>query len=105
MAVDYTRHGIQLHGRSESELAALFNAELTRAVRFEPKRSETAEHIIAMHKRHGEVVVRVLQEKVAEHAAKLVEGTLDGAGHSDTADSPSCESERHGVVLHQDGSR
>jgi len=79
MAVDYTRHGIQLHGRSESELAALFNAELSRAVRFEPKRSETAEKIIAMHKRHGEVVVRVLREKVAEHAGKLVEGTLDSS--------------------------
>ena len=30
-----------------------------------------------MHKRQGEVVNRVLQQKVVEHAAKLVEGTVD----------------------------
>ena len=46
MAVDYTRHGIELWRRSESELAARFNAELSRAVRYEPKRSEAAERII-----------------------------------------------------------
>jgi hypothetical protein len=77
MAVDYARHGIELSRRSESELAALFNAELARAVRYDPKRSEAAERIISMHKRHGEVVARVLQKKVVEQAAKLVDGTID----------------------------
>ena len=70
MAVDYTRHGIELWQRSETELAAYFNAELSRAVRYEPKRSEAAERIISMHKRHGQVVTRVLKEKVAENATK-----------------------------------
>jgi len=46
MAVDYARHGIELWRRSESELAALFNAELSRAVRYEPKHSEAADKII-----------------------------------------------------------
>jgi len=77
MAVDYARHGIELWRRSESELAMLFNAELTRAVRYEPKRSEAAERLISMHKRHGEVVTQVLQQKIAEHASKLVEGAID----------------------------
>ena len=77
MAVDYARHGIELWRRSESELATLFNAELTRAVRYEPKRSEAAERLISMHKRHGEVVTQVLQQKIVEHAPKLVEGTID----------------------------
>src|SRR5260370_10731435 len=77
MAVDYARHGIELSLRSESELATLFNAELSRAVRYEPKRSEAAEKIISMHKRHGEAVTRVLQQKIAEQAAKLVDGTMD----------------------------
>lgn len=77
MAVDYTRHGIELSRLSESELAARFNAELSRAVRYEPKRSEAAEQLISMHKRHGEVVTRVLQEKIAEQAEKLVKGTID----------------------------
>jgi hypothetical protein len=30
-----------------------------------------------MHKRHGEVVTQVLQQKIVEHAAKLVEGAID----------------------------
>lgn len=77
VAVDYARHGIELGRRSESELATLFNAELTRAVRYEPKRSEAAERLISMHKRHGEVVTQVLQQKIVEHAAKIVEGAID----------------------------
>ena len=76
IAVDYTRHGIELDHRSENELAAIFNAEISRAVRHEPRRSEAAQKIISMHKRHGEVVSRVLAQKVAENSAKLVHGTL-----------------------------
>lgn len=78
IAMDYTRHGIELHLRSESELAAIFNAELSRAVRYEAKRSDAAQKIISMHKRHGEVVSRVLEQKVRENAAKLIQGPLDG---------------------------
>jgi hypothetical protein len=77
IAVDYTRHGIALDRRSENELATIFNAELSRAVRHEPRRSEAAQKIISMHKRHGEVVTRVLAQKIAENSAKLVQGTLD----------------------------
>jgi hypothetical protein len=76
MAVDYARHGMELHRLSEAELASVFNAELTRAVRYETKRSEAAEKIISMHKRHGEVVTRVLQERVAEQAGRVIEGTI-----------------------------
>lgn len=79
MAVDYARHGIELNRQSEAELASVFNAEISRAVRYEPKRSEAAEKIIAMHKRHGEVVTRVLQGKISEQAAKVVAGTIDAS--------------------------
>ena len=91
MAVDYVRHGIELARRSESELAMLFNAELTRAVRYEPKRSEAAERLISMHKRHGEVVTQVLQQKIAENAAKLVEGSYRrhfNAGNGNWEEAP-----------------
>jgi hypothetical protein len=77
IAVDYTRHGIELHKRSEEELAAIFNTEISRAVRYEPKRGEAAQAIIAMHKRHGETLTRVLQQKVTDNAAGLVERTLE----------------------------
>jgi len=77
IAIDYTRHGIELCMRSESELAAIFNAELSRAVRYDANRSGTAQKIISMHKRHGEAVSRVLEQKVRENAAKLIRGPLD----------------------------
>jgi hypothetical protein len=76
IAVDYTRHAIELHQRSENELAALFNAELSRAVRYQATRGAAAQEIIAMHKRHGELVTRVLVQKVAESAEQLVDGSL-----------------------------
>ena len=79
IAIDYTRHGVELDRRSENELTAIFSTELSRAVRYEPKRSEAAQKIISMHKRHGEVVTRVLEQKVLENATKLIHGTLDSA--------------------------
>ena len=77
IAADYTRHGIELDRRTENELAAVFNAELSRAARHESKRSEAARKFISMHKRHGEGVVRVLKHKVAENADKLIRGALE----------------------------
>ena len=77
MAVDYTRHGIELQNQSESELASLFNAELGRAVRYEAKRSEAAERLISTHKRHGKAVTDVLTKKIAEHSEELAMGTME----------------------------
>jgi 7-cyano-7-deazaguanine synthase in queuosine biosynthesis len=77
MAVDYTRHGIDLHNRLESELANSFNAELGRAIRYENKRGEAAEQLISMHKRHGKAVTDVLKEQIAERSADLAVGTLE----------------------------
>ena len=77
MAVDYTRHGIELQNQSESQLASLFNAELGRAVRYEAKRSEAAERLISTHKRHGKAVTDVLTRKIAEHSEELAVGTME----------------------------
>lgn len=77
MAIDYTLHGIELQNRPESELAILFNAELGRAVRYAQRRSESAETIIAMHKRHGKAVADVLTKMIAERSGDLAMGTLD----------------------------
>jgi len=77
MAADFVRHGIELCHRSESELAVCFNAEISRAVRYQPKRSEAAAEILSMHRRHGEAVDRVLREQLVEHVAKIVRGTID----------------------------
>jgi hypothetical protein len=114
MAVDFVRHGIELSRLSESELAARFNAELSRAVRYEPERSEAAERLISMLKRHGEVVSRVLQEKIAEQSEKLVKGTMDdnsllalviGRKHLEYQGqaAEAREEERSGAAKEQDG--
>jgi hypothetical protein len=71
IAVDYTRHGIELHQRSEEDLAAMFNAEISRAVRYEPKRGEAAQAIIGMHKRHGETVAAGLVARALEKTSLL----------------------------------
>jgi hypothetical protein len=77
LAIDYTRHGVELARRTEAGLAAVFNAEVGRAVRYEPKRAEAAQQIIAMHRRHGEAVNRVLEQKVVDYRAHLIDGSLD----------------------------
>jgi 7-cyano-7-deazaguanine synthase in queuosine biosynthesis len=76
MAADYVRHGLELCQRSERDLATQFSAETSRAVRHEGNRSEAASKIIAMHRRHGETVGRVLTETIAEKAADLAKGTV-----------------------------
>ena len=77
IAIDYTRHGLELARRSENELAVSFTTELSRAVMHVEKRSESAREIISMHKRHGEIVSRVLEQELRTNAADLVDGTLD----------------------------
>ena len=77
IALDYVRHGLELARKSENELAANFNTEISRAVRHIEKRSEAARKIAFMHKRHGEVVSRVLEQQLRANAGEFVDGTLD----------------------------
>lgn len=77
IAIDYVRHGLALARKSESELAASFSIELSRAVRHVEGRSETARAMISMHRRHGEVVSGVLEQQLRNTAAEFVDGTLD----------------------------
>ena len=77
IAIDYTRHGIELERRPEAEIAGIFNAEISRAVRYESRRREAAEALISMHKRHGTIVRKVLEDQVRSNAAKLIDRTLE----------------------------
>lgn len=78
IAVDYTRHGIELDCRSEVEIAGNFNPEISRAVRNERHGREAAEALISMYKRHGTVVRSVLEEQLRANAPKLIDRTLEG---------------------------
>jgi len=78
IAIDYTRHGIELERRSDVEIAANFNAEISRAVRYERKGRDAAEALISMYKRHGAVVRSVLEEQLRINAPKLIDRTLEG---------------------------
>jgi hypothetical protein len=77
VAIDYTRHGIELERWSEVEIAGNFNPEICRAVRYERKGREAAEALIAMYKRHGTVVRRVLEDQLRTNAPKLIDRTLE----------------------------
>jgi hypothetical protein len=77
IAIDYVRHGLELARKSENELAAVFNTELSRAVSHLEGRSHAAREILSMHKRHGNIVSSVLEQEVRSKAAELVDGTLD----------------------------
>jgi 7-cyano-7-deazaguanine synthase in queuosine biosynthesis len=77
IAIDYTRHGIELERRSDVEIAANFNAEISRAVRYERKGRESAENLIAMYKRHGTIVRQILEEQLRFNAPKLIDHTLE----------------------------
>jgi hypothetical protein len=76
IAIDYTRHGIELEHWSDVAIAGIFNAEISRAVRHECKGRESAEKLIAMHKRHGTIVRQVLEEQLRFNAPKLIDHTL-----------------------------
>lgn len=77
IAVDYVRHGIELDAKSEREIAATFNTEISRAVRYEANRRKAAESLILMHKRHGRIVREVLEDQVRLNASKLIGRTLE----------------------------
>jgi hypothetical protein len=77
IAIDYTRHGIELECRSDAEIAGNFNAEISRAVRYERKGRQAAEALIAMYKRQGTVVRRVLEEHLRTNAPKLIDRSLE----------------------------
>ena len=77
IAIDYTRHGIELERRSDVETAGIFNAEISRAVRYERNARESAEKLIAMYKRHGTIVRQILEEQLRFNAPRLIDHTLE----------------------------
>jgi hypothetical protein len=76
MAVDYVRHALELSRLTPEEMAARFNRDLARAVRFFPKRSEAAQQFIDLHKKHGQAVEAVVVQKLQKNAADLFSGGL-----------------------------
>ncbi len=76
IAVDYVRHSFELYRMSELEIATEFNLHLSRAVRFEPRKSEATQKLIEMHKRHGETVHDVVVQQLKQHAIARADGSL-----------------------------
>lgn len=77
IAIDYVRHAVELDRMGDNEIAAKFNLELSRAVRHEDKPGDAAQRFIKLHQRHGESIVRVLQEELIRHSSKLFSSGLD----------------------------
>ena len=76
MAVDYVRHALELRHMEPEDIAARFNRDLSRAVRFFSKRSECATKFIDLHKRHGQSVESVVVQHLQQNAADLISGKL-----------------------------
>ncbi|HEX8815368.1 MAG TPA: hypothetical protein VF753_07700 [Terriglobales bacterium] len=77
MAADYVRHGSELCQRAEKDLMSQFSVEISRAVRYQVKRNESAGQIVRMHKRHGNAVGRAIERVIAERAGDLAKGLLE----------------------------
>ena len=76
MAVDYVRHALELSHMSPEDMAARFNRDLSRAVRWSEKQSDSAQQFIEMHGRHGQTVERVVVKQLQKNAADLISGKL-----------------------------
>lgn len=76
IAVDYARHAVELDEMDPETIATKFNAEISRAVRFEPDRRAAAEAVIAMHQRHAADASEVLTAQVQANAEALMKGML-----------------------------
>jgi 7-cyano-7-deazaguanine synthase in queuosine biosynthesis len=76
MAVDYVRHALELSRMAPEEMAAKFNRDLSRAVRFLSRKSEAAQQLIGMHKRHGKSVEKVVVGQLQKSAGDLLDGRL-----------------------------
>lgn len=76
MAVNYARHALELSHMDEATVARTFNREISSAVRYDPLRRDSAAALIAAHQRHAASVMAVLEDKVREHAAALLNGDL-----------------------------
>jgi len=76
MAVDYVRHALELNQMTQEQMAARFNRDLGRAVRYFPKQSEAAKQFIELHKRHGESVQGVVAQHLQGNIADLIAGKL-----------------------------
>lgn len=77
IAVNYTRHALELSQMGELEIATKFAAELSRAARPLPPVRVSAQRFVDMHARHGEIVASVLKQEIAKSASALVDGTLE----------------------------
>jgi len=73
MAVNYVKHGLDLHQVTEHQMVSQFAMQFSRAVKGQAHPSQFAEQLVAMHKRHGEIVRDVLQNQIQVNASRFVD--------------------------------
>lgn len=77
IAVDYVRHAMELNQLDSTEIATRFNAELSRAIRPFPNRTTVAEKLVELHRRHGQVVSKVVSEQIQVNSLDLINCKLE----------------------------
>jgi REase_DpnII-MboI len=76
IAVGYARHATELHKMSDEAISSRFNADFARPTYGQPKASAAAQQLVALHRRHADSVVRVLQAQIQAHTKELLEASL-----------------------------
>lgn len=78
MAAAFVRSRIEMSQMTDIEFVGRYGAEmaLISGSINGLTASESAKEIIALHRRHGDEIVRIMQSSIAEHSEALVRGTL-----------------------------
>lgn len=76
MAINYARHALELSLMDGETIAHEFNAQISRAVRYEGDRRGAAAALVEMHQRHAADVWKVLTVQAQTHVQDLMMGSL-----------------------------
>jgi hypothetical protein len=77
MAVNYVRHALELANKSDEDIAARFNTELSRAARAFDSPVAASRMLIDTHVRHGASVKAVIGAAVSAHGMELLDGKIE----------------------------
>jgi hypothetical protein len=78
LALDWTRHAIRLTQMSDQQFFQHYGLEFSRLLQARPdlSSSELARSILAMHRHHGEGVIRAISQAVSDNSDAILKQTL-----------------------------
>ena len=79
LAVEWTRHAVSLKDISERDFARAFGTEVSRLLEGFPaeQRADAFRQTLEMHRRHGFIVHRILQQSISQSASEIADHRID----------------------------